>query len=237
VFEGRFGLYRAFAERDDIDVDALTAGLGERWETPRIAFKPYPACHYVHASLDAAAQAVAETPVRTEDIEEIVALTPEAGVSLVLEPLADKHRPRTEYEAKFSLPYSVASLLVRGHVDVSTYTDEAIADPDVLALAAKVRYEVKDYDTYPRAFPGGVRIHTRDGRTLEAELAYQRGGPENPMSAEEVREKFRTNAALALSAAEVEALEDAVMTLERSGDLDAFVGLSRAERREGVAAP
>jgi 2-methylcitrate dehydratase PrpD len=237
VFEGRFGLYRAFAERDDIDVDALTDGLGERWETPRIAFKPYPACHYVHASLDAAARALAETPVRTEDIEEIVALTPEAGVSLVLEPLADKHRPRTEYEAKFSLPYSIASLLVRGHVDVSTYTDEAITDPDVLALAAKVRYEVKDYDTYPRAFPGGVRIHTRDGRTLEAELAYQRGGPENPMTAEEVREKFRTNAALALGEAEVQALEEAVMTLERRGDLEAFELLALAARREHVAAP
>ena len=135
-----------------------------------------------------------------------------------------------------SPPYSIASLLVRGHVDVSTYTDQAIADPDVLALAAKVRYEVKDYDTYPRAFPGGVRIHTRDGRTLEAELAYQRGGPENPMSADEVREKFRTNAALALSAGEVDALEEAVMTLERSGDLGAFELLSHGARREGVAA-
>ena len=39
---------------DDIDAETLTAELGERWETPRIAFKPYPACHYVHASLDAA---------------------------------------------------------------------------------------------------------------------------------------------------------------------------------------
>jgi 2-methylcitrate dehydratase PrpD len=236
VFEGRFGVYRAFTARDDVDVDTITAELGERWETPRIAFKPYPACHYMHASLDAAAQALAETPVSTEDIEEIVALTPEAGVSLVLEPLADKHRPRTEYEAKFSLPYSVASLLVRGHVDVSTYTDEAIADPDVLAVAAKVSYEIKHYDTYPQAFPGGVRIHTRDGRTLEAELPYQRGGSENPMSADEVREKFRTNAALALPGEEVEALEAAVTRLERSGDLGAFELLSHAARREGVAA-
>jgi 2-methylcitrate dehydratase PrpD len=234
VFEGRFGLYRAFADRDDIDVEALTDELGERWETPRIAFKPYPACHYVHASLDAAAQALAETPVQIDDIEEIVALTTEAGVSLVLEPLADKHRPRTEYEAKFSLPYSIASLLVRGHVDVSTYTDEAITDPDVLAVAAKVRYEVKDYDTFPRAFPGGVRIHTRDGRTLEAELPYQRGGPENPMTAEEIREKFRTNAGLALVPRDAEALEEAVMTLDRHADLRVFEALGRAARREHV---
>ena len=234
VIEGRFGLYRAFVDRDDIDVEALTGDLGDRWETPRIAFKPYPACHYVHASLDATAQALAETPVRIDDIEEIVALTTKAGVSLVLEPLADKHRPRSEYEAKFSLPYSIASLLVRGQVDVSTYTDEAIADPDVLALAAKVRYEVKDYDTFPRALPGGVRIHTRDGRTLEAELPYQRGGPENPMTGEQVREKFRTNAGLAIAACDVERLEESIMTIERLGDLRAFEVLARARRRESV---
>jgi 2-methylcitrate dehydratase PrpD len=236
VLEGRFGLYRAFVDRDDIDVAVLTGDLGDHWETPRIAFKPYPACHFAHASLDATSRALAETPVPVEDIEEIVALTTEAGVSLVLEPLADKHRPRTEYEAKFSLPYSIASLLLRGHVDVSTYTDEAIADPDVLELAAKVSYEVKEYDTFPGALPGGVRIRTRDGRTLEAELAYQRGGPENPMTADEVREKFRANAALALPAGEVDALEEAIMSLERLDDLRPLEVLSRAARREGVTA-
>ena len=236
VIEGRFGLYRAFVGRSDIDVAALTGDLGDRWETPQIAFKPYPACHYVHASLDAAAEAVAATPVRIEEIEEIVALTTEAGVSLVLEPLADKYRPRSEYEAKFSLPYSIAALLVRGHVDVSTYTDEAISDPEVLELAAKVRYEVKDYDTFPGALPGGVRIRTRDGRTLEAELPYQRGGAENPMTAAQVREKFRANATLALAPEEVEALEESILTLERLDDLGAFRFLARASRRARVPA-
>lgn len=236
VIEGRFGLYRAFVDRDDVDIATQLADLGERWETPRIAFKPYPACHYVHAPLDATVEALAGARLPLEEIEEIVALSTEAGVSLVLEPLADKHRPRSEYEAKFSLPYSIASLLVRGRVDISTYTEEAIAEPDVLELASKVRYEVKDYATFPQALPGGVRIRLRDGRTLEAELAYQRGGPENPMSAGEVRDKFRANAALALGRSDVEALEQAVMTLEQCDDLQALEVLSRAGRRQRVAA-
>jgi 2-methylcitrate dehydratase PrpD len=234
VFEGRFGLYAAFLGTN-VDSAELTAGLGERWETPKIAFKPYPACHYLHASLDATAQVVAQTPVRVEEIEEIVALSTEAGVSLVLEPLADKHRPRTQYEAKFSLPYSVASLLLRGPVGVATYTDEAIADPEVLELARKVRYEVKDFQTFPRALPGGVRIRTRDGRTLEAELPYQRGGPDNPMTAEQVREKFRANASLAISGDDVDALEETIMTLERCGDLRPFEVLSRTARAQRLA--
>jgi 2-methylcitrate dehydratase PrpD len=234
VFEGRFGLYRAFVGAD-IDAADLTTDLGQRWETPRIAFKPYPACHYVHASLDATAQVVGETQIRVEEIEEIVALSTEAGVSLVLEPLADKYQPRTQYEAKFSLPYSIASLLLRGQVGVATYTDEAITDPQVLELAAKVRYEVKDYETFPRALPGGVRIRTRDGRTLERELPYQRGGPDNPMTAEQVREKFRANAGLAISGDEVDALEEAIMTLERCGDLRPFEVLSRTARAQSLA--
>jgi 2-methylcitrate dehydratase PrpD len=136
----------------------------------------------------------------------------------VLEPVGAKVAPRTTYEAKFSLQYSVAAMLLHGRCGITTYAPDAIRDPQVLDLARRVRYEVKDYETYPGAFPGGVRITMRDGRVLEAELPYQRGGPENPMSADEVREKFRANAALALAHA-AEALEEAVLTLEEQDDL------------------
>jgi len=230
VFEGLYGLYRAFLDRADVDLEPQLADLGERWETPRIAYKPYPACHFIHASLDATQELLDEEPIAADEVEAITAISTEAGVSLVLEPLARKHRPESEYEAKFSLPYSVASLLVRGRVDVATYTDAAIGDADVLALAGKVDYEVRDYDTFPQSFPGGIRITTRDGRTREAELPHQRGGPENPMSPDDVREKFRANAGLALDPPEVEALESAVLALDDQGDLGALRVLGGAAR-------
>jgi 2-methylcitrate dehydratase PrpD len=94
----------------------------------------------------------------------------------------------------------------------------------VLDLARRVRYETKEYETYPAAFPGGVRITMKDGRVLEGELPYQRGGPENPLSAEEVRAKFRENASLALPEAAVESLEGAILSLEQ---LDDVTGLLR----------
>jgi 2-methylcitrate dehydratase PrpD len=139
----------------------------------------------------------------------------------VLEPTATKVAPRTTYEAKFSLQYSTAAMIVHGRCGVTTYADDAIRDPRVLELAKRVRYETKDYPTYPAAFPGGVRITTRDGRTLEADLPHQRGGPENPMTPGEVREKYRENAGLALEAEAVEALEEALLTLEEQDDLRA----------------
>jgi 2-methylcitrate dehydratase PrpD len=230
VLEGRFGLYHAFlgAERGEIDIDGQLADLGERWETPRIAYKPYPACHYMHGSLGATASLLGD--VSPDEIDDVVVIVPAAGVSLVLEPADAKLAPRTEYEGKFSLQYSTAAMLVQGRVGVQTYTEETLADPATLALAKLVRYEVKDYPTYPAAFPGGVRVRTRDGRTLEADLPYQQGGPENPMSADEVRAKFRENAALALSADCVDALESAVLALDEQENVRSVFPLLGAER-------
>ena len=230
VLEGRFGVYHAFldAERGEIDIDGQLADLGERWETPRIAYKPYPACHFMHGSLGSTASLLGD--VSHDEIEDVVVTIPEAGVSLVLEPANAKTAPRTEYEGKFSLQYSTAAMLVHGHVGVQTYTAEALADPATLELAKRVRYETKDYPTYPAAFPGGIRIRTRDGRTLEADFPYQQGGPENPMSADEVRAKFRENALLALSADAVDALEAAVLGLDEQGAVRSVFSLLAGER-------
>ena len=219
MIEGRFGLYHAFvgAAKGELPIDEEIDSLGERWETPRIAYKPYPACHFIHGSLGATATLC--DGLDPDEIEEVVVTIPEPGVSLVLEPAASKIAPRSDYEAKFSLQYSTAAMLVHGQVGVRSYTTEAIADPRVLDVARKVRYETKEYASYPAAFPGGVRIRLRDGRTLEAELPHQRGAPENPMSPDEVRAKYRENAALALSDASVDALEDRVLNIEAQEDV------------------
>ena len=221
VLEGKFGLYHAFlaAEEGEIDIAGQLADLGVRWETPRIAYKPFPVCHFSHGSLGAAHEAAAGRTFRPDEIDDVLVTVPAAGVSLVLEPADRKHAPRSEYEGKFSLQYGVASMLVRGHVAVSDFTDEAITEPAVLAVAAKVRYETRDYPTYPQAFPGGVAVRLADGTTLENDFPYQKGGPENPLSASEVCAKYRENAQLALADAAVEALETAMLTLEEHDDM------------------
>jgi 2-methylcitrate dehydratase PrpD len=223
VLEGRFGLYHAFvgAGQGEIPIDRHLADLGSRWETPRIAYKPYPACHFIHGSLGATASL---SPLDPDEIEDVVVTVPAAGVSLVLEPADKKVAPRTTYEAKFSLQYSTATMLVHGSAGLGAYAEEAIADSRVLDLARRVRYETKDYATYPAAFPGGVRITLRDGRVLEAELPHQRGGPGNPLTADEVRAKFRDNAGLTLPEGAVEGLEHAILSLE---ELDGVTGLLR----------
>jgi 2-methylcitrate dehydratase PrpD len=91
-----------------------------------------------------------------------------------------------------------------------------------------VRYETKEYASYPAAFPGGVRIVLHDGRVLEAELAHQLGAPENPMTAEQVRAKFRENAELAGGG--FADLEERLLTLEQAPGVRGLLAT------EGVAA-
>jgi 2-methylcitrate dehydratase PrpD len=232
VLEGRFGFYHAFigAEPGTVTLEEELADLGERWETPRIAFKPYPACHFIHGSLGATASLLSE--IDADQISHIEVTVPEAAVALVLEPAADKAEPRTEYEGKFSLPYSTAAMIVSGKVDIGTYTGAAMSDPQVLELSRKVSYTVRDYETWPAAFPGGVRITTADGSVLEADQPHQLGSPENPMTADQVIEKFRANASLALDATSVAELETSVLELERQPDLVAALApLQKAAAR------
>ncbi len=218
VLEGRFGLYHAFVDTR-IDLEPQLADLGERWETPRIAYKAFPACHFIHGSLGATGSLRDE--LDPDEVDDVLVWAPEAGVALVLEPAEAKIAPRTEYEGKFSLQYSTAAMLVHGRVGLATYTREALGDERVLALARKVRYETREYDSYPGAFPGGVRITLRDGRTLEGDLPYQLGAPENPMTATQVRAKFQENAALA--GGSFDDLERAVLDLESRDDLNAVL--------------
>jgi 2-methylcitrate dehydratase PrpD len=93
----------------------------------------------------------------------------------------------------------------------------------VLGLARKVRFETREYASYPGAFPGGVRITLRHGRTLEGDLSYQLGSPENPMTGEQVRDKFRANAALA--GGSFETLEEAMLELEAHADVHTVLSL------------
>ena len=236
VFEDRFGFFAAYYRGNADEPHAQVASLGRTWETPRIAYKAYPACHFVHGCLDAAAAAGEATGWDAADIETITVAVAEPGIPLVLEPRDAKARPRTEYDAKFSVPYSVATLLVHGRVDLGSYVADALDDPRVLDLAARVAYERRAFATFPEAFPGWVRIAHRDGRMFEADAPYQRGAPENPLSEADVLEKFRANAGLALEADAVAELEDALLALEELDDVRDATRLLAVERTQVPAA-
>lgn len=238
ILSGRFGLYSTYLGVRSDQLRTQLADLGSRWETSRAEIKLYPACHFAHGCLGATVKALRGQVISSDEIERVTVTVPQEVVPIVLEPAATKRAPQTAYEAKFSLPYSVAALLADGRVDVDSYTPEAIARPELLALADRVSYEVKEYASYPGAFPGGVVVELSDRRTLRSELTYEPGSPEAVLPMDAVRDKFRSNVAGALEPSEIDRLEGQVLAIDthQIGDvLRPLAGAQRPSLAEGRA--
>ncbi len=227
VLEGQNGVYPAFVELDRVDPAELTDDLGRNWETPRIAFKPYAACHFIHAPLDALLELRSEHGFGPAEVERITFVSPRAGIDLVAAPLERKRRPQTSYEAKFSAPFALGAALATGRTDPQVFAAEQLGSVEIQALADRVDYEEREYETFPTSLPGGVRVLLRDGTQWERHLDHQRGGAANPLAAEDVIEKFRFNAATALPQVALAALEEAILGLASLPTLEPF-GLLRS---------
>src|SRR5712691_9848178 len=225
ILEGRYGLYRTFVSTDPDPLPFDT--LGRTWETLNVGFKPYPACHYLHAFLDCALSLRENHHIDPDAIEAIECLVPPSGMPIVAEPYPAKLRPRTPYDAQFSLPYSVAAAFVDGRVDLDTYAADRLGEGRVLALADRVTCRPDPDTTFPNGFPGWVRVRLTDGRVVEAREPDGRGGPARPLPAGAIVEKFRANAGRVLPASRVSELERATLSLDTLADVRSLMPLCR----------
>lgn len=199
VFEGTHGFYEAFAGGFEASaLDPLLATLGRTWELEQLTFKPYPCGSIAQPYMDCALRLRDRHQIRPEQIAGIRCRTAAGPVPRLWEPLASKHHPSNGYAAKFSLPYLLAAILVKGRATLAEFTDEAVRDAAVLEVAGKIAYELDSTIDYPRQFVGHVAIRLYDGRLLEERQDHPRGGPDFPMTREEVEAKFRGNASLAV---------------------------------------
>ena len=213
VFEGTHGFYRAFGGANEYPFEKLNE-LGRLWEIPKLTFKSYPCGSISHPYMDCALTLKRRHAIAPDQVEEIVCRTAEGPVHRLWEPLEQKQRPPTSYAAKFSLPFSIAVILVRGKAGLEEFSDQAILDPAILSLARKVRYQLDPTIDYPRHFSGHVKIKLADGTVLEENQPHPRGGLESPLPPSEIEDKFRANAKLALPEKVVEAIIPTVRRLE-----------------------
>jgi 2-methylcitrate dehydratase PrpD len=193
VFEGTHGFFHAFARTADADYDALVDGFGARWVAQTLAFKPYPCGTMTHPFIDCARRLGARG-IDPGSIAELVCEVGEGTVHRLWEPLAGKQRPANGYAGKFSTPYCIAAALLRGNVGLGDFTDEAVKDAAVLALAAKVRYVVDPDNPYPENFTGHIRAVLRDGSVVEERQPHLRGGSREPLARQDIEDKFVLNA-------------------------------------------
>ncbi|MCS6933316.1 MAG: MmgE/PrpD family protein [Acetobacteraceae bacterium] len=201
------------------DSREMLKDLGTRWEIARNYFKRHAACRYTHGALDAVGRILGEHgPIPPEAIRSVRVDTYVWAAQL------DDPAPRNMLAAKFSVPYAVAAMLVRGRADVPAFREPALSDPAIRALAARISVEEDPQMTarLPGLRPARVTLQLADGRTLSAEALTNRGDAEDPFSPEELREKFRELAAPVFGAGRARAIEEAVLALPEAEDCAAL---------------
>jgi 2-methylcitrate dehydratase PrpD len=213
VLEGTHGFFSAFGGKNDYDFEKILE-LGQRWEIPRLTFKSYPCGSISHPYMDCALRIKQKHSPHPDQIKEVICRTAEGPVHRLWEPLANKQKPVSSYGAKFSLPYSIAVMLIRGRAGLEEFSESAIRDHELLALAAKVRYEIDPTIDYPRHFEGHVQLKMKDGSVFTEDQLHPRGGYEDPLPPEEIEAKFHANARLALAEHDVEEIIRLVQQLE-----------------------
>ena len=224
AYEGRFGLFPCFLGQHagDADLSLVTSGLGERWEFARSSVKLYPACHQLHAFMNAATALAREHAFDPAQIESVRAPITEAAVQLVCEPVAAKRRPASSYAAQFSLPYAIAASLARGRFGLQEIEASAYTDPQLLALAQKVTYEIDPRAGFPKYRSGEVIVKMKDGRVLsKRENIF----PDEPAAEDAISQKFIDNTRGALTPAQAQAVSDAIMNVENAESARALAEL------------
>lgn len=231
VLEGRFGFFQAFIN-GRYDPAPLEEGLGAVWEVPGIFIKPYPANHFTHAGVDAAIRMRADG-LRPADVKRVVLATATHTARTIGEPIEVKRRPRTGYQGQFSGPYTVAAALCGGSglgLGLADFTDELVNDPERQELMSRVDVvpdPVCD-EIYPYQFPAILRVRTKDGRELEEQVLTTRGGPQRPLSDDEIRRKLLDNVQGFVSTEAAQRLADVA---ERTDGLDSISQLLGATVR------
>ena len=216
AYEGRFGLYKSHlgALEADCDYSLATKGLGENWEIPNVAVKPFPVCHFNHSSIDAARIIRKNHAPDPNEIDHIEALVPAEVVKTVCEPLDQKRSPQNGYEAQFSTPYAIACGLARGQFGLDELEQSGWQDPTLLGLAAKVSYRTDPDTLFPAYYSGEVIVTMKNGTVYRHREEKNRGAGDRPLSADEIIEKFMANALLAVDEKHAKQICEIVLDLE-----------------------
>jgi 2-methylcitrate dehydratase PrpD len=236
VFEGAGGLYQSHLGKVPDAAGLGLDDLGTRWMTLDIALKPYPCCHFTHAFVDGAAgvlEDLGRDTLSADEVESIECPIHPMLIPMVAEPRDRKVAPQTIYDALFSVPFVVAQRLSGGRLDLSTFYDEPLDDPNVLALAGLVRCVPDPSAPFPARFPGEVVIRLTDGSTARRVVVSSHGTPGDLMEHDEVVEKLGSTAGRAAGPDQLERLAELVGRLDRVGDVTELLAACKVEAAPG----
>lgn len=223
-FRGRGGFDQAVGK--PVGIEPLRAPRGSAVQSAHL--KKYPVGFFGQGAIDAALELRGRVGA-PDRIESVDIGTFEFGARVMAGDPA-KWRPRTRESADHSIPYVVATGLVRGHVRVDDFGEDVLRDPDVLAMLDRiaVHADPECVRAWPATILTKIVASLADGGTVSARVEFHRGHARNPMSDAEVQAKFDELAGRALGERRRAALSRAVWELERLGSVRELLELARA---------
>jgi 2-methylcitrate dehydratase PrpD len=219
ILEGEVGFGAAMSVNPDWS--KATRGLGTDYHITRVTFKNHGCCGHTFPSIDAVLGLKQQHGFSHRDIRRIRIATYKAGLDII-----DNPDPQGEYQAKFSLQYTVAHALVHGSVRLNAFLPERLNDPEVRALMRKVEC-VADPELsrgYPTQRAAQVEIETVDGRRFAHFQPTRKGDPEMPLTDEELDDKFLELATPVIGGPAARALLSELWKLETLGDCEFDTG-------------
>lgn len=208
------------------DISSVTELLGRDYALNNIILKPYPSCAGTHAPIDATLKIKNRNRFELRDINEIEAVVPPSLLNVTF-----YHNPSTNLEAKFSVEYCISSALFFGRVGIDQFEGDSIYNHEVREIMKRVKI-IPDAKMEESARERGVlspaRVHVRlrNGKEFSEMVWEAKGGPSNPMSIDEIREKFIRCVKGILSESNIERLLEAIEhleTIERVSDLTSMI--------------
>ena len=189
--------------------------LGKEWEILNIYFKPYSTCRALHASIGGVLELIKKHNLPPDDISKIT-----TGVSSIRAEMSN-YRPSTRWEAQYSIPFAIGAALVDGEVGPKQIAEEKLDNKEILTQADKVLVFIDPEveALMPGIDASSVEIETRGGAKFKTFQRYPWGEPQNPLSEEDLKEKFRK---LATGALGVEKTEELIKCVSRLEDLSSI---------------
>jgi len=230
VIDGKEGLTHVF--KPEWKVDLLTSGLGESWRITQCGMKAFPTEALTHTPISAVLDIVKSQDLQPEQVSKVQIRSLARAADILSDP--SKYDPHTKETADHSLPYVIAAALAERQVTPVQFTMDKIMDPKIREQLKKV--EVVADPEIEKVFPALqrviVRIDTTDGRSFNKQLDYPKGDPRNPLTDEELEEKFSALAEGVLSQGAQNRVREAVWNLERVGSISELMALMEADVRK-----
>ncbi len=172
------------------DVEKLIGGLGESYKIMECGMKAFPTEALTHTHITAALKVVTKNNIDYDQIKEIKITTIARAVDILFDP--HKYRPESRETADHSLPYCIAAAMVDKKITTATFSDEKLKDPRIWEVIDKIKGEASEEfeKMFPEKQPSKVVITTNDGNVYSEYLEYPKGDPREPMTEEDLDNKF-----------------------------------------------